>query len=143
MMPRAGLQIAADFLIIAGSAPLHMQEDFPTRDAADKYLDDTMKRMTAGLDANDLLYAVNSSRNYDPSARLETIQAQVMYINSGDDFINPPELGLAERLIKGVKNGKFVLLPASEQTHGHGTHTWAAVWQPYLKVLLERSEKGK
>jgi len=140
--PRAGLQIAADFLIIAGSAPLHMQEDFPTRDAADKFLDNSMKRITASLDANDLLYAVNSSRNYDPSAKLETIQAHVMYINSGDDFINPPELEIAQREIKRVKNGKFVLLPASEQTHGHGTHTWAAVWQPYLKELLDRSAKG-
>lgn len=140
--PRAGLQIAADFLIVAGSAPLHMQEDLPTRDAADKYLEDSMKRITSSLDANDILYAVNSSRDYDPSAKLETIQAHVMYINSGDDFINPPEIGIAERDIKRVKNGKFVLLPASEQTHGHGTHTWAAVWQGYLKELLEHSGQG-
>jgi len=139
--PRAGLQIAADFLIIAGSAPLHMQEDLPTRDAADKYLEDSMKRITSTLDANDILYALNSSRNYNPSPRLESIQAQVMYINSGDDFINPPELGIAEREIKRVRNGKFVLLPASEQTHGHGTHTWAAAWQQYLKELLERPAK--
>jgi homoserine O-acetyltransferase len=137
--PRAALQISADFLLIAGSAPLHLQKDYPTRDAADKYLEDSMKRITASLDANDFLYAVNSSRNYDPSPKLEAIQAQVMYVNSEDDFINPPELGIAEREIKRVKNGKFVLLPASEQTHGHGTHTWAAVWQAYLKELLERS----
>jgi homoserine O-acetyltransferase len=141
--PRAGLQIAADFLLIAGSAPLHMQEDLPTRDAADKFLEDSMKRNTAGMDANDFLYAVNSSRNYNPAPKLESIQASVMYINSGDDFINPPELGIAEREIKRVKNGKFVLLPASEQTHGHGTHTWAAVWQSYLKELLDGSGKGK
>jgi len=140
--PRAGLQIAADFLIIAGGAPLHMQEDFPTRDAADKNLEETMKRITSTLDANDFLYAVSSSRNYDPSPKLETIQASVMFINSADDFINPPELGIAEREIKRVKNGKFALLPVSEQTHGHGTHTWAAVWQQYLKGLLERSGKG-
>jgi homoserine O-acetyltransferase len=138
--PRAGLQISADFLLIAGSAPLHMQEELPTRDAADKYLDDFMKRMTASLDANDFLYAVSASRDYDPSAKLETIQAPVMYINSGDDFINPPELGIAQREIKRVKNGKFVLLPAAEQTHGHGTHTWAAVWQQYLKELLKESQ---
>ncbi len=61
------------------------------------------------------------------------------FVNSADDFINPPELGVAEREIKKVKNGKFVLLPASEQTHGHGTHTWAAAWQRYLKELLEES----
>jgi homoserine O-acetyltransferase len=140
--PRAGLQIAADFLIIAGSAPLHMQEDLPTRDAAEKFLADSMKRLTSSLDANDFLYAVNASRNYDPSAKLETIRAQVMFINSADDFINPPELGIAEREIKRVKNGRFLLLPASEQTHGHGTHTWAAVWQQQLKELLDRSGKG-
>ena len=65
--PRAALQLAADFLLIAGSAPLHMQEDLPTRDAVDKFLDESMKRITEGLDANDLLYAVSASRNYDPS----------------------------------------------------------------------------
>ncbi|HWY56259.1 MAG TPA: alpha/beta fold hydrolase [Terriglobales bacterium] len=138
--PRAALQISADFLLIAGSAPLHMQEDLPTRDAADKYLDESMKRMTAMLDANDFLYAVNSSRNYDPSSKLDAIRAPVTFINSADDFINPPELGIAEREIKKVKNGKFVLLPASDQTFGHGTHTHAAVWQQYLKELLEESQ---
>ena len=137
--PRAALQISADFLIIAGSAPLHMQEDFPTRDAADKYLAATMARFTSTLDANDFLYAVDSSRNYDPSSKLETIKAHVMYINSVDDFINPPELAIAEREIKRVKHGRFVLLPASEQTFGHGTHTHASVWQSYLQQLLAES----
>ena len=137
--PRAAMQIAADFLIIAGSAPLHMQEELPTREAADKYLEDAMKRITPTLDANDFLYAVSASRNYNPAPKLEMIKAQVMYINSADDFINPPELGAAEREIKRVSNGKFALLPASEQTHGHGTHTWAAVWQSYLQELLDRS----
>jgi homoserine O-acetyltransferase len=140
--PRAALQISADFLIIAASAPLHMQEDFPTRDAADKYLAATMARITGTLDANDFLYAVDSSRNYDPSGKLDTIQAHVMYINSADDFINPAELGIAEREIQHVKYGKFVLLPVSEQTHGHGTHTQAAVWQNYLKALLTESARS-
>ena len=138
--PRAALQISADFLLIAGRAPLHLQQDLPTRDAADKYLDESMKRMNGGLDANDFLYAVSASRNYDPSSKLETIKAPVMFINSGDDFINPPELGIAEREIKKVKNGKFILLPASDQTFGHGTHTHAAVWQQYLKELLDDSQ---
>lgn len=139
--PRAALQISADFLLIAGSAPLLMQKNLPTRDAADKYLDDSMNRITATLDANDLLYAVNASRNYDPSSKLETIKAPVMFVNSADDFINPPELGIAEREIKRVPHGKFVLIPISDQTHGHGTHTWAAVWQEYLKELLAESGK--
>ena len=138
--PRGGIQIGVDFLLIAGSAPIHMQADFPTRDAADKYLEDSMKRVASGLDANDLLYAVSASRDYNPETKLDTIRAPVMYINSADDFINPPDLGIAEREIKKVRNGKFVLLPASERTHGHGTHTWAAVWQQYLKELLDHSQ---
>jgi homoserine O-acetyltransferase len=138
--PRAGLQIAADFLIIAGSAPLHMQKDLPTRDAAEKFLADSMKRITSGMDANDFLYAVNASRNYDPSPKLETVRAQVMFINSADDFINPPELGLMEVMIKRVPKGKFVLLPVSDATRGHGTHTLPAIWKTYLEELLKTSQ---
>jgi len=139
--PRAALQVSADFLLIAGSAPLAMQKDVGTRDSADKYLVDYAKRAAARLDANDFLYALNSSRNYDPSPRLDAIVAPVMFVNSADDFINPPELGIAEREIKKVKNGHFVLIPASDQTHGHGTHTWAVFWQQYLKQLLETSQR--
>ena len=138
--PRAALEISADFLLIAGSAPLLMQKNLPTRDDADKYLDESMKHTMATLDANDLLYAVNASRNYDPSAKLETIKTPVMFVNSADDFINPPDLGIAEREIKRVPHGKFVLIPVSDQTHGHGTHTWAALWQQYLRELLEQSK---
>src|SRR5439155_16141876 len=123
--PRAALEIATDFLLIAGSTPLPMQKNWPTRDAADQFLEDYRKRTTHTIDTNDLLYAVNSSRNYDPSAGLEKITAAVMYINSADDFINPPELGIAQEEIKRVKRGRFVLIPTSEKTHGHGTHTWA------------------
>ena len=91
-------------------------------------------------DANDALYAISSSRNYDPSPNLERIQVPVMFINSADDFINPPELGIAEREIKRVPKGKFIDLPISDKTHGHGTHTDAAVWQQYLKELLDESQ---
>lgn len=138
--PRAALQISADFLIIAGGAPLQMQKSMPTRDDADKFLAESMPRITSHLDANDLLYAVSASRNYNPSPGLEKITVPVMFVNSADDFINPPELEIAEREIKRVKNGKFVLIPISDQTHGHGTHTCAAVWQQYLKELLETSQ---
>jgi homoserine O-acetyltransferase len=137
--PHAALEIATDFLLIAGSSPYHMQADLPTRDAADMFLDDYRKRTAAGLDANDFLYAVNASRNYDPSPKLDSVRAPVMFVNSADDFINPPELGIAEREIKKVKRGKFVLLPISPETYGHGTHTRAAVWQQYLKELLDES----
>jgi len=137
--PRAALEIATDFLLIAGSTALPMQKTLSTRDAADTYLENYRKRTTQTLDANDLLYAVNSSRNYDPSLSLEKIIVPVMYINSADDFINPPELGIAEEQIKRVKRGRFVLIPASEKTHGHGTHTWAIFWKQYLKELLDES----
>ena len=137
--PRAALEIAADLLLIAGSAALPMQIALPTREAADKDLQDYRTRVIPTLDANDLLYQVNSSRNYDPSGSLERITAPVMYINSADDFINPPGLGIAEREIKRVKHGRFVLIPASPETHGHGTHTWAVFWQEYLKQLLASS----
>jgi homoserine O-acetyltransferase/O-succinyltransferase len=138
--PRAAQQISVDFLLIAAGAPLQMQKNLPTRDAADKFLDDSIQRITATLDANDFLYAVSASRNYDPAPKLETIKVPVMFVNSADDFINPPELGIAEREIKRVPRGKFVLIPISDQTHGHGTHTWAAVWQEHLKELLEESQ---
>ena len=137
--PREGLRTALDFLLIAGSAPLLMQKTLPTRDAADNYLDDFFKTRMPGLDANDMLYQVNASRNYDPAPQLEKIRAQVMFVNSADDFINPPELGIAPREIQRVKNGRFVLLPASETSRGHGTHTWAVFWKQYLAELLERS----
>jgi homoserine O-acetyltransferase len=135
--PKQGLRTALDFLLIAGSAPQQMQKNYPTRDAADKYLDEYVVSRMPGLDANDLLYQVNASRNYDPLPNLEKIRARVMYINSADDFINPPELGIAEREIKRVKGARFVLIPVSDATRGHGTHTWAAVWKQYLAELLE------
>ena len=137
--PRAAVQIDADFLMIAGSAPMLMQKNLPTREQTDKYLDENFKRITRTLDANDFLYALSASRNYGPSTKLGTITAPVMFVNSADDFINPPELGIAQREIQKVKQGKFVLIPASDQTHGHGTHTWAVFWQQYLQELLEES----
>ena len=136
--PKEGLRTAEDLLVIAGSAPLQMQKTLPTRDAADKFVENSEKT-AASLDANDLLYQVNASRNYDPSPQLDKISAPVMWINSADDFINPPELGIAEQESKRLKNGTFVLIPISEHTHGHGTHTWAIVWQSYLKQLLDKS----
>jgi homoserine O-acetyltransferase len=138
--PANSLRTTAGLLLIAGSAPIQMQLALPTRDAADEFLSKYMPREMADLDANDILYAVRASRDYDPSQKLEKIEAPLLLINSADDFINPPELGIAEREIKRVKRGRFILLPASEQTHGHGTHTWAAVWQQYLVQLLEESK---
>jgi homoserine O-acetyltransferase len=137
--PQAGLRTAIDLLIIAGSAPLQMQKATPTRDTADAWLDDATTKYLATLDANDFLYQVASSRNYDPSGALDKIKAPVMWINSADDFINPPELGIAQEEVKKIPHAQFVLIPAGDQTHGHGTHTWAAAWKDHLAALLQES----
>jgi len=139
--PKRALRTVEDLLVILGSAPFVMQKQLPTRDDADKFVSATVEGRIAGLDANNTLYQINSSRNYDPSPHLEEIVASVMWINSADDFINPPELGIAEKQSKRLKNGTFVLLPISENTHGHGTHTWAAAWKNYLVDLLNRSAR--
>ena len=139
--PQTGLRIAADMLALAGMAPLQMQKEYPTREATDADIDQYVAKEMATLDANDLLYQVDASRDYDPSADLGKIKAPVMWINSADDFINPPELGIAETEVKKIKHGKFVLIPASLQTHGHGTHTWAAVWKDYMAELLKETER--
>jgi homoserine O-acetyltransferase len=139
--PREGMRTAIDLLIIAGSAPLQMQKTAATRDAADAWLDDAMSRDFAALDANDFLYQVASSRDYDPSGALDKIEAPMKWINSGDDFINPPELGIAQAEVKKISHAQFVLIPASDQTHGHGTHTWAAVWQDHLAEPLQESAR--
>jgi homoserine O-acetyltransferase/O-succinyltransferase len=134
--PKSGLVAAAYIMALAGSAPIADQQRMPTRDAADRVVEESTAEWVASHDPTDVLYAVSASRDYDPSRKLEAITAPVMFVNSADDFINPPELGIAEREIKRVKRGKFVLIPASTSTHGHGTHTWAALWQQYLVELL-------
>jgi homoserine O-acetyltransferase len=139
--PSTALKIVAGMFLIAAGAPLQMQKNLPTRDATDAADRDFVKQFSANHDANDLLFAVNASRNYDPSPQLEKITATVMFVNSADDFVNPPELGIAEREIKRVKKGRFVLIPISEQTRGHSTHTSAALWQQYLKELLDTSQR--
>lgn len=139
--PRAAVKSVAGLLVLVGAAPLQAQKSYPTRAAADRFTDEAVERTAAGIDVNDMLYAVSASRNYDPSPKLESIRVPVMHINSADDFINPPELGIAEREIKRVKKGRFVLLPASEETYGHGTHTRAEVWKKYLWELLDSSRR--
>jgi homoserine O-acetyltransferase/O-succinyltransferase len=145
--PLTGLRGAEDVLIIAGSAPQQMQKTLTDQVEVDKYLKHNMDLDLGGpgadpsdlVDANDLIYQVDSSRDYDPSANLETIEAPLIWINSADDFINPPELGIADREAPRLKRGRFVLLPIGPNTHGHGTHTWAVAWKGYLYDLLEES----
>jgi homoserine O-acetyltransferase len=139
--PIQALRAAEDIMLIAGSAPQQMQKALPTRDAADAYLAKTLAAALPRLDANDTLYQVDSSRDYDPSKQLGDITAYVMWVNSADDFINPPELGLAERQVKQMRRGRFVLLPIGPNTHGHGTHTYAVAWKEYLAALLAESAK--
>lgn len=140
IQPADGLRTAADLLMLVGAAPIAMQAELPDREATDAWLAEQLPGRIAGLDANDLWYQVNASRDYDPSANLEAITAPVSWINSADDFINPPELGLAERFAPRIARGHYVLIPASPETRGHGTHTWARFWKDELIALLARSE---
>ena len=134
-----GLKSAIYVLLFLVSCPRQMQKDYPTREQADAFLDQFVKREMGSLDANDTLYAFDASRDYDPSTRLDQIKAAVMFVNSADDQVNPPELGIAQQEINKVKKGRFVLLPITDQTRGHGTHTLAAVWRQYLAELLTES----
>ena len=134
-----GLKAANDITWFVGSAPLYDQSIMPTRDASDTYFNGRLAQIPAGLDANDELYQVASSRDYNPEPLLGTVQAYVMAVNSADDQINPPELHVVEREIGKVKHGRFVLLPITSQTRGHGTHTLPLIWSKYLAQLLTES----
>ena len=123
-----------------GSSPLQMQKTAPTRELAEKYVDDRLGRADSSTDANDLMFYVNASRNYDPSSKLDRITAPVLWINSADDYINPPELGIAEKMVTHMPHARFILLPISDATRGHGTHTVAAVWKDYLAEFLRETE---
>jgi homoserine O-acetyltransferase len=131
-----GLRAALQLLFVAGSSPLQLQRSAPSRDAADAQIARLLETRLAVTDANDLLYQVDASRDYDPSTALEHIAAPVLAINSADDFINPPELGLMEHLMPRVQHGRYVLIPISDQTRGHRTHTVAAVWKQYFAPFL-------
>jgi len=140
-LQRNDVNAAVQILLLAGSAPLQWQKSAPTRDDADRWIGEQMKTRVPTTDGDDLLYAIESSRNYDPSPQLERITAPLLAINSADDFINPPELGIMETAIKRVKRGRYLLLPVSEATHGHSTHTWAAVWEKPFREFLESVDR--
>lgn len=136
-----GLAAALDVLLIMVSAPQRMQKEEPTREQADKFLEDFIASRMKSMDANDLYYAFDASRNYNPEPNLEKITAPLTAVNSADDQINPPELKILDRDIQRVKNGKYLLLPITPETRGHGTHSWPAIWGNYLEELLKRSER--
>ena len=137
--PLAGLRGALEVLFFMGSAAVPLQSQAASRDAADRFAEEWMGKRLATTDANDFLYAFEASRDYDPSAGLERIEAAVTAINSADDEVNPPELGILEREIRRVRRGKAIVLPIGPQTRGHGTHTNAAAWNDHLAELLQRS----
>lgn len=141
--PLAGLRTATDLILIAGSAPQQMQKSAPTRALAEKYVDTATARSMAATDANNYVYYVNASRNYDPSPNLERIKVPVLWINSADDFINPPELGIAEQMVKRMPRATFTLIPIGPQTRGHGTHTNAILYKDALAKLLADTARAQ
>jgi homoserine O-acetyltransferase len=128
-----------DVLFMMTSSPLQIQKTAPMRDQADAEYE-RLKGVGMKADANDFLYAFDASRNYNPEPRLESIKAPLYAINSADDEVNPPELGIMEREIQRVPRGRYILLPISGETRGHGTHSRPAVWKNYLIELLQASE---
>jgi len=141
--PPRGLAAAIYTLLFMTSSPLQWQKQAPTREAADRMFDEMVKRQLARTDANDMLYAFDASRDYDPAPKLESITAPLVAINSADDQVNPPELGILDREIKRVKRGRYILIPISEQTRGHGTHSLPEIWKQHLAQLLEESGQGQ
>lgn len=139
--PKVGLANALLLSALVGVSQLNFQRTYPTREAMDKYVEDYIKGELPKRDANDILYQYDASRTYDPRNDLGKITTQFLHVNTADDIINPPELGDVDRLIKQVKNGRFVLIPISEKTRGHQSYNYPDLWKQYLEQLLNVSAK--
>ena len=137
------LRTAAEMLWLMSSNPVLRQKEAPTLAKTDEVLDKFVADHFKTDDANDVLYALEASHDYDPGPNLEKIRAPLLAINSADDLINPPELGILEREIKRVPHGKAIIIPLSDKTRGHGSHTIAALWKDQLSSLLQESEPKK
>ncbi len=137
--PAYGLRIADQIKTVMVESPLRIQEEGPTAAQADRYFKDKIDGDLKTLDANNFLYLFNASRDYDPQPKLNSIQAPLTLVNSADDFIDPPELGIAQKTIAAMPHGRYVLLPITPETRGHLTFGQPAVWQPYLRQLLDAS----
>jgi homoserine O-acetyltransferase len=135
------LRTAAEMLWFMSSNPVLRQKEAPTLAKTDEILDKFVDGIVKADDANDVLYALQASHDYDPGPNLEKIRAPLLAINSADDLINPPELGILEREIKRVPSGRAVVIPLSDQTRGHGSHTMAALWKDQLLRLLKETER--
>jgi homoserine O-acetyltransferase/O-succinyltransferase len=130
------LKTAAEMLFLMSNNPVERHKEAPTRADADRVLDAYLARTVPTMDANDVIYAIESSTDYDPGPGLGGIIAPLLSINFEDDLINPPELNILEQNIRLVKRGKAILIPRSDRTRGYGTHTLAAVWKEHLQKLL-------
>jgi homoserine O-acetyltransferase len=137
--PPHGLSAAIDIRMIMTSSPLQWQKQYPTREAADTFLEATTRARVSSTDANDMLYQIEASSDYDPAPHLERIKAPLLAVNSDDDLINPPQLRILEREITRVAKGRAVVLPITDETRGHGTHSIPSVWNQYLRELLAAS----
>jgi len=135
------LRTAAEMLWLMSSNPVLRQKEAPSLKQTDEKLDQFVADYIKTADANDVLYAVEASHDYDPGPNLEKIKAPLLAINSADDLINPPELGVLEREIKRVPRGRAIIIPLSDKTRGHGSHTIAALWKDQLIALLKESQK--
>jgi homoserine O-acetyltransferase len=141
--PVQGLRTAQSLLFVAGAAPLYYQAQYPTSAAAGAFAVERVASALAKLDANDLIYQLDASRNYNPWPRLEAIRAPITWINSADDFINPRNFDYPRIAVRRMKNACFRLLPETAETRGHGSHTWAKFWAADLSALLARSAGRK
>jgi homoserine O-acetyltransferase/O-succinyltransferase len=133
------LRTAAEMLWFMSSNPVLRQKESPTLAKTDENLDKFVDQIVKADDANDVLYAIEASHDYDPGPSLEKIRAPLLAINSADDLINPPELGILEREINRVPHGRAIVIPFSDKTRGHGSHTIAALWKDQLSILLKES----
>ena len=139
--PPRGLLAAQYAQFLMTTSALQLQQYFPTGDVADAQFQSLKKRFLRAIDANDMLYQYDASRNYDPGQQLENIQAPLYAVNFADDELNPPELGILEREIRRARKGRYILVPASAETRGHATASRARVWRKYLAELLRVSER--
>src|SRR2546428_9056267 len=135
------LRTAAEILWFMSSNPVLRQTEAPTLAKTDEVLDKFVEQILKVDDANDVLYALEASRDYDPGPNLEKIRAPLLAINSADDLINPPDLGILEREIKRVPKGRAIVIPLSDKTRGHGSHTIAVLWKDQLLQLLNESQR--
>jgi homoserine O-acetyltransferase len=137
----SGLAVAVETLYFMGENPALRLAEAPTLKRADEVLDRYVTNAVTKFDANDVWYALAASADYDPAPELEKITAPLLAVNSADDLINPPELGVLERNIKRVANGRAIVIPYSDQTVGHGSHTKAVLWKADLSDFLRQTEK--